>query len=124
MGLVINAGTKLGYRLPGMRMYLPAFRVAGPLAVMRGKATAGPCRHPVRYPVLNYALSRTFILWGRSTGIRTVSLLSGATMAAVFCTLLVCIATAPTQDGRYQGCHSLPDSRRHLMKDPPIQPSF
>jgi hypothetical protein len=48
MGLVINAGTKLGYRLPGMRMYLPAFRVAGPLAVMRGKATGGPCRHPVR----------------------------------------------------------------------------
>jgi hypothetical protein len=48
MGLVINAGTKLGYRLPGMRMYLPAFRVAGPLAVMRGKATGGPCLHPVR----------------------------------------------------------------------------
>jgi hypothetical protein len=48
MGLVINAGTKLGYRLPGMRMYLPAFRVAGPLAVMRGKATGGPCLHLVR----------------------------------------------------------------------------
>jgi len=28
-GLVVNAGIKLGYRLPGMRKYLPAFRVAG-----------------------------------------------------------------------------------------------
>jgi len=28
-GLVVNAGIKLGYRLPGMRKYLPAFRAAG-----------------------------------------------------------------------------------------------
>ena len=28
-GLVVNAGIKLGYRLPGMRKYLPAFRIAG-----------------------------------------------------------------------------------------------
>ena len=28
-GLVVNAGIKLPYRLPGMRKYLPAFRIAG-----------------------------------------------------------------------------------------------
>jgi len=49
MGLVINAGTKLDYRLPVMRMYLPAFRVAGPLAVMRARPP--PDRAVIRFAI-------------------------------------------------------------------------
>ena len=61
-GLVVNAGIKLGYRLPGMRKYLPAFRAAG----AGGSAGSKPWPHAaikrVSWAVLKGILPRSSAL--------------------------------------------------------------
>ena len=126
-GLVVNAGIKLGYRLPGMRKYLPAFRAAG----AGGSAGSKPWPHAAikrvswavlkgilpRPSALKILLSRYPVLLPairRDNGDR-----SAPRLAALH-------SHHATQDGRYPGCHPIRGSRRHYdegstdLTEPPM----